>query len=57
MEKSSKKTIPLKKRYTNGPKNLKLTEVKSSHTLGGTGKGIPEEREVNRSRKVCEWEG
>jgi hypothetical protein len=26
---------------------VKLDEVKASHTTGGAGKGIPEEREVN----------
>ena len=34
-----------------------MEEVKTSHTLGGGGKGIPKEREVNCRREVCEWEG
>ena len=27
------------------------------HTLDGAGEGVPKEREVERRREVCEWEG
>ena len=37
-------------------KELKLEDGESSHTLGGAGKGVPKEREVERRREVCEWE-
>jgi hypothetical protein len=37
-------------------KELKLEDDEASHTLGGVGKGIPKEREVDRSREVCERE-
>ena len=39
---------------------LKLEGVKASHTLGGSGEWgtlLPKEREVNRKRVVCEWQG
>ncbi len=29
-------------------KELKLEDDEASHTLGGAGKGVPKEREVNR---------
>ena len=31
--------------------------MKALHIQGGSGKGIPKEREVNRRREACEWEG
>jgi hypothetical protein len=33
--------------------NLEYAEV--SYTIGGA--GVPKERELNRGREVCEWEG
>ena len=36
---------------------LKLEDGEASHTLGGAGKGVHQEREVNSRREVCEWEG
>ena len=39
-------------------KEVKLEDDEASHTLGGTGgEGVPKEREVERSREVCEWRG
>jgi hypothetical protein len=35
----------------------KLDDNKALHTLGGAGEGVPKEREVERRREVCEWEG
>jgi hypothetical protein len=35
-------------------KKLKLEDLKSSHTLG---KGIPNERDEDMRREVCECEG
>jgi hypothetical protein len=35
----------------------KLEDDEASHTIGGKGERVPQEREVNRRREVCEWEG
>ena len=35
---------------------MKLEDLKISYTLGGSGEGIPKEREVNKRREVFEWE-
>ena len=34
-------------------KNLKPEDVEASNTLGGAGKGLPKEREVERRQDVC----
>ena len=36
-------------------KELKLEDGEASYTLGGAGE--PKEREVNKRREVCEWQG
>ena len=39
-------------------KELKLEDGEASQTLRWSGgRGVPKEREVNRRREVCEWEG
>ena len=38
-------------------KELKLEDVQASHTLGVAVEGISQEREVNRRREICEWDG
>ncbi len=35
----------------------KSEDVEGSHTRGGAGEGVPKEREAERRREVCEWEG
>ena len=37
-------------------KELKPADGEASDTVE-RGKGVPKEREVNRRREVCEWEG
>ena len=38
-------------------KDLKLEDGEASLTLGGVGGEVPKERDVERWRGVCEWEG
>ena len=37
-------------------KKLKREDLKSSHTLGGSGEGIPKERDEDKRREHCEGE-
>ena len=36
-------------------KELKVEDGEASHKLGGAGKGVPQESEVERRREICEW--
>jgi len=38
-------------------KVLKLEDDEASHTRWSGGRGVPKERQVDRTREVCEWEG
>jgi hypothetical protein len=37
-------------------KKLRLEDLKSSHTLSGSGEGIPKERDEDKRRAGCECE-